>query len=235
VITFIDIDALKQSQFSLQASEIALNVSESKFKVLAENIQDVFWMRTPDMHRTEYVSPACQRIWGLDMQTLTDDPRAFLQVVHPDDRNRVADRLREHARGKWNLEYRVEKQGHPVRWIHDRGFPIHVGIVLLDGQGRAIQTNAPFQRMLACDGRNLQLILMDRLIHADDRPAFRQLNRAIFSGTRDVLQLSLRLLVKNGDALPVNLTVIAVRDATRQPAYAIGRIETLPRRDSGKD
>ena len=130
VLTFVDIDDLKKSQLSLRQSKEALQESESKFRLLAENIQDVFWMRTPDIGRTVYVSPAYETVWGRSIQELYEDPRAFIHAVHPDDRGKVIEQFSRHTQGIWDVEYRIEKPGQEIRWIHDRGFPIH------DSQGR---------------------------------------------------------------------------------------------------
>ena len=124
VVTFVDINELKRSQRSLSASKNALTESESKFKLLAENIEDVFWVRTPNLRRTEYVSPACRKIWHCETQELYDDPRAFLRAIHPDDRQRVTAKLPGHEQGTWDVEYRIENAGHALRWVHDRGFPV---------------------------------------------------------------------------------------------------------------
>ncbi len=130
VLTFIDIDDLKQSQHCLQTTADALSESESKFKMLADHIQDVFWIRSPDFEQTVYVSPAYQTIWGRDIQELYRAPRSFVQAIHPDDRGRVLDRLDGYRPGKWDVEYRIVKPDQSVCWIHDRGFPVY------DDQGR---------------------------------------------------------------------------------------------------
>ena len=124
MVTFIDIDEHKRSQMSLAVSENALSASESKLRLLAENISDVFWVRTPDFGRTEYVSPAYEKIWGRDIETLYDDPLSFIQAIHPDDRRRVEKGIDDHVDGTWDMEYRIEQPDGSLRWIHDRGFPI---------------------------------------------------------------------------------------------------------------
>ncbi|MGD9308360.1 MAG: chemotaxis protein CheB [Desulfosarcina sp.] len=125
IITFVDIDELKKSQRSLIVATHALNESESKFKLLADHIQDVFWIRTPDLSRMVYVSPAYETIWGHDIKALYDDPKAFLQAILPDDRDHISSQLDRHKKGIWDVEYRIEKPGHEICWIQDRGFPIH--------------------------------------------------------------------------------------------------------------
>ena len=45
-------------------TENALRESNEKFQLLADNITDAFWIRSPDMREVHYVSPAFERIWG---------------------------------------------------------------------------------------------------------------------------------------------------------------------------
>ncbi len=110
--------------FAKIEAEKARRESEYRFRMLAENIEEVFWMRTPDSRRVLYVSPAYEKIWGRDIAELYRDPAAFIKAVHPDDRRRVADRLGQHAQDKWAIEYRIIPPDHSTRWVHDRGFPI---------------------------------------------------------------------------------------------------------------
>src|SRR5437879_1728206 len=45
-------------------AEGALRESEEKFRQLAENIREVFWMTTPHLEEVLYVSPAYESVWG---------------------------------------------------------------------------------------------------------------------------------------------------------------------------
>src|SRR5580700_4962615 len=45
-------------------AEETLRESNEKFHQLADNITDVFWIRSPDLSVVHYVSPAFERIWG---------------------------------------------------------------------------------------------------------------------------------------------------------------------------
>ena len=69
--------------------ERELEKSEERFRLLAETIEDVFWMRTPRLEKMLYVSPAYEKIWGRKCETLYDDPRSFIKAIHSADRDRV--------------------------------------------------------------------------------------------------------------------------------------------------
>ncbi|MBN1818790.1 MAG: PAS domain S-box protein, partial [Sedimentisphaerales bacterium] len=105
-------------------SRIALAESEQRFRLLAESIEDVFWMSTPGIGKMIYVSPAYEKIWGRSRESLYENPRSFLEGVHPKDRDRMNLGLQRHAQGLWDFEYRIVRPDGNVRWVRDRGFPI---------------------------------------------------------------------------------------------------------------
>ncbi|MEI7436158.1 MAG: PAS domain S-box protein [bacterium] len=106
-------------------AEEALRASESKFRLLAESIQDVFWISTPTIDRIIYVSPAFENIWGRTCESLYQQPQIFSEVIHPEDQGMVGAALQEHVKGTWDIEYRIIRPDGSVRWILDRGFPVY--------------------------------------------------------------------------------------------------------------
>jgi len=108
-------------------AEDALRQSEEKFRQLAENIREVFWMTTPAMEELLYVSPAYESIWGRPMGSLRQWRSAFIEAIHPEDRGRVAwivDRQRQQG---FDVEYRIVRPDGSISWIRDRGFPVRDG------------------------------------------------------------------------------------------------------------
>jgi PAS domain S-box-containing protein len=105
-------------------AEESLRESEERFRQLAEHIDEVFWISTPDKEVIEYVSPAFREIWGVPPQELYDDSRLWLEHIHPDDRVRVREALPEQVEGTYDEEYRIDRPDGEVRWIRDRAFPI---------------------------------------------------------------------------------------------------------------
>jgi PAS domain S-box-containing protein len=99
--------------------------SERRFRQLAENINEVFWMSDPEVQQILYVGPAYEEIWGRTCQSLYEQPKSFLDAVHPEDRERLAVKLAWQMEGKpTDEEYRIIRPDGSVRWIRDRAFPI---------------------------------------------------------------------------------------------------------------
>ncbi len=108
-----------------QAEE--LQESERRFRQLAETIQQVFWMlelRQPE-NKMIYVSPAYEEIWGCTRQSLYEQPKSFLDIIHPEDRNHIISSMEKLSRGECvGLDYRLVRPDGSIRWIRDRGFPV---------------------------------------------------------------------------------------------------------------
>ena len=121
-------------------AENALRESDAQFRVIAENITDAFWIRSPDMREVRYVSPAFQRIWGRPAQYLYGHPQEWIDFIVPEDREHVVrtfSALTTVARSL-DVEYRIERPDGERRWVRVRGFQVrdandqlicHAGIV----------------------------------------------------------------------------------------------------------
>ena len=106
-------------------AEAALRESETRLRQIADHVDQVFWMSSPDKGTMLYVSPAYERIWGRTPEHLLADPHSWLEAIHPDDRERVtSSALSEQATGAYSQEYRVVRPDGDVRWVHDRAYPV---------------------------------------------------------------------------------------------------------------
>lgn len=102
-----------------------LRQSEERFRQLAENINEVFWMSRPDLSEILYISPGYEKIWGSSCESLYQRPTAWLEAIHPEDREKVERSVRRRpALGTYEEEYRIIRPDGSVRWIRDRAFPI---------------------------------------------------------------------------------------------------------------
>ena len=106
-------------------AEQVLRESEEKFRQLAENITEVFWMMNATGTEILYVGPAYEQIWGRTCASLYETPMDWLEAIHPDDREQAHDIFMRQLRGEIvDSEYRITTPEGQVKWIRDRAFPI---------------------------------------------------------------------------------------------------------------
>ncbi len=102
-----------------------LDESESRFRSLVENMNEVFWINDRTTNKLLYMSPAFERVYGSSVEVLRNDVRNFVSLVHPEDRESAIAAF-HHARergGHYEDYYRILSPDGEVRWIHSRGRP----------------------------------------------------------------------------------------------------------------
>ena len=127
IVTTVDITQRKRA-------ESELRVSEERFRQLADNIQEAFWMTDATTGEEIYASPAAEKIWGHPLESLLHDSDLFIETVLTEDRHAVQQVLEIQKGGKnTEMEYRITRPDGAVRWIWDRAFPI------FDDAGRVVR------------------------------------------------------------------------------------------------
>ncbi|HUJ28429.1 MAG TPA: PAS domain S-box protein [Myxococcales bacterium] len=106
-------------------AERALRETEARFRQLAENIREVFWLTDTAKNEMLYVSTGYQEIWGRSVDELMRHPSSWLENIVPEDRPRVVAALPGQSRGEYDLVYRILRPDGETRWIRDRAFPIY--------------------------------------------------------------------------------------------------------------
>ena len=105
-----------------------LEENEERFRQLTENIQEVFWLGTPDWGQVLYISPAYESLWGRSRESLYEEPRAWLDAVVEEDRQAIIDKintiLADPTTPAEFPEYRILRPDGSVRWVLARAFPI---------------------------------------------------------------------------------------------------------------
>jgi PAS domain S-box-containing protein len=106
--------------------EKALIQSEERFRQLAENIDQVFWLTDWEEKKLLYVSPSYERIYGRTCQSIYENQLSWLDVIHPDDRGRVRETFARNAELGHYTEavYRIVRDGGNIRWIRDMAYPV---------------------------------------------------------------------------------------------------------------
>jgi PAS domain S-box-containing protein len=106
-------------------AEQALRESEQRFRELAENINEVFWLSDHQNARMHYISSAYERVWGRSCASLYAAPRSWMDAVHPEDKEQVVATVAKRSLSEtYHNTYRIVRPDGSIRWIHDRGFPV---------------------------------------------------------------------------------------------------------------
>ncbi|TXT40602.1 MAG: multi-sensor hybrid histidine kinase [Comamonadaceae bacterium] len=81
---------------------------------------------SPDGHMSlPFVSSGIEDIYGLRPEDVRDDASLLYDMEHPEDRPRVdaASALANQTLQPFQAEFRVQRPGHPLRWIENRSMP----------------------------------------------------------------------------------------------------------------
>jgi PAS domain S-box-containing protein len=103
----------------------ALRETEQRFRQIAENIEGIFWMATPDLRETLYLSPGAERILGRSQASLAAEPRSWLGHAQPEDEEVARQFFEQVAAGESaESELRVAHGDGGTRWLRNRCFPV---------------------------------------------------------------------------------------------------------------
>ncbi|OIR05173.1 blue-light-activated protein [mine drainage metagenome] len=117
--------ALQRDIGDRKTAEISLRETEQRFRMLAENINEVFWITDPEADRITYISPAFEKIWGRPASDFLAKRSTFLESIHPEDRPRMASVAACQGAAGYDEIYRIVRPDGTARWIRDRASPVH--------------------------------------------------------------------------------------------------------------
>ena len=126
-------------------AEMALRESEEQLRFVAERADIGHWIWEIEPDRLEW-TPLCKQLFGIPAGD-TMSYKRFLSALHPEDRERtenaVRDCLESGGERDYNIEFRTVWPGGTVRWIQAkgsatfvRGRPLRMAGVALDITGR---------------------------------------------------------------------------------------------------
>jgi PAS domain S-box-containing protein len=155
-------------------AERARHESDERFRQIAENINEVFWIWTaaPGNAQCLYVSPAYETIWGRSCESLYAKPQSWKEALHPNDREWVLVEIASLDFEKENdLIYRVVRPDQSIRWIRDRIFPVRDergSVIRLAGLAEDITETKTAEEALQKANRQLQGLSRRRVEMQED-------------------------------------------------------------------
>ncbi|MDO5836872.1 MAG: PAS domain S-box protein [Methanobacterium sp.] len=109
-------------------NEFKLKMREDIFQLMARNIEEVFWIIDPLTGQILYMSPSYDRIWGESIETLYQNPRSWIESIHPEDKEEfisyIFGKNGKNNKHRDKIECRVLRPDGNVRWIKVRAFPV---------------------------------------------------------------------------------------------------------------
>lgn len=106
-------------------SRQAITETEQRLSQLSEHTDDILFMFNDDWSELLFINSAYEDIWGGSIDELRDDPRSFLEYIHPDDRENAIESMEQIFSGESiDIEYRVRPPDGEQRWINGKTKPI---------------------------------------------------------------------------------------------------------------
>lgn len=117
-------DLLRLEIQERSAVEEALRESESRFRLLAENLREVLCLADIKTGRLIYANRSFTELFGMDADTFRRSPSRLVERIHPEDRQTILDIIADEwgtdALEKRSLEYRLLMPGDDVKWVLTR-------------------------------------------------------------------------------------------------------------------
>jgi len=106
-------------------AEKLLLASELRFRQMAENIRDVFFLLDADGTRMLYASPAYEAIWGRTRVSLYANAESWIEAIHPDDRALAEEKYKQGlSAGRAEFAFRIMRPDGSIRRVEIRAFPV---------------------------------------------------------------------------------------------------------------
>ncbi|WP_408641400.1 two-component regulator propeller domain-containing protein [Spirosoma telluris] len=129
---------LLKAKVEQQTAQQQLQESEQRFREIAENVDEVFWIHSAEPFRLLYINPAFERVWNTRFERLREHPFSFMDTILMEDQPAVWNLIDRYKAGEaGQLYFRLQEADGPLRWLYVRTFIIrdesgkvlrHIGI-----------------------------------------------------------------------------------------------------------
>jgi PAS domain S-box-containing protein len=144
-------------------SEREREIAEERLAEMASTVGDVLWIFDADWSELLFVNPAYEDVFGGSVDELEDDPRTFIDAIHPEDRDRVREVMARMSDGEsLEIEYRVNPARDYDRWVWVKGEPV-------EKDGEVVRIVGFTRDVTDRRRRERQLTVMDNLLRHNIR------------------------------------------------------------------
>jgi len=105
-----------------------LNFEREIFYQIAENVGEILWIKDTSNDSIIFINSLYETLWGCSKKDIYEDPKAFIKIVHPDDREKVEKAYAEmKSTGSWifDEEYRIIRESGEILWFRAKTFPVY--------------------------------------------------------------------------------------------------------------
>jgi PAS domain S-box-containing protein len=107
-----------------RSAESSLRESEERFREIADNIQEIFWMMDAKTKEVLFVTLAYETVTGYSRAALFRNRLFYRDIIHSEDRERVLGKLNDAAAtGHFDEEFRIVRADGVVRWLWAKTSP----------------------------------------------------------------------------------------------------------------
>lgn len=211
-----------------------------RFEAVIQNLPGMAYRRTSDSERTiKFVSEGCRALTGFSRRALNQGLVAWNELVHPDDRERVAAETTKalQSRIPFEIEYRITDREGIERWVWERGrlvdsefddMPHIEGIVsdISDGKRAEIEARQHREHLAHADRLNMLGEMATGIAHEINQP-LTAISLFVQAGSRMLENRTPEKLPEIFDKLVVH---------AHRASAVIERMQTMARRhESAKD
>jgi diguanylate cyclase (GGDEF)-like protein/PAS domain S-box-containing protein len=110
----------------LRTEFLELTEREERFRQIAENVREVFFVISAKTDEILYISPTYETVWGRSCQSLYEDPQSWLFAIHPEDSFKAIATIETQFRtgDDFEEEYRIIRPDRSICWVRVRAFPV---------------------------------------------------------------------------------------------------------------
>ena len=111
--------------FRLHEAQRRERESVERLRMITDNMNEVFWLRSADNRKMLYINPVYEKIWGRSCESLYSHPESYIDTIHELDRERILSAMETYRiTGTYDEEFRIIRPNGMIRWIRARSVPV---------------------------------------------------------------------------------------------------------------